>query len=826
MSLHFGWFARLIWLLALLSALCAARFAVAQDADDIFRVDHHKRVSRADLHYDQPASRSEEGLPVGNGRMGSLVWTTPTQLKFQINHVNVYGINCETDSFPVRHSDYATSCGYVDISLVDYGEDVFVGDEFSQDLSLYEAVMTAKGRGVTARVIGWPERDVLAIEIDDRRERPTPISIDLRMLRYMIQYEQGRNWELTKSRQVMARTASHTATSGLDIRDDGSAELAGARIALTQEFREDDFYGASAVVVGVVGRESQARYQNDSTVRLTAAPGCGKFTILIGVAASFDEDDDITALAMKELEAAAERGFAALQREAADWWHDFWSRGFVHLHSDDGQADFLERQYTYFLYLMGASSRGDYPPRFGGMIWYTNGDMRAWGSQHWWANTNAYYGNLMPSGRLELMDPMFEMYSGMAESCARAARQQWGSQGIWIPETVWFDGMDDLPDDIAAEMRELYLVRKPWNEASPRFLEFARTKQPHNSRWNFKDHGRWENGRYVYRNKGTGAFGHTSHILGAGGRIAALYWQRYQYTQDEAWLRERAYPMIRGAAEFYRHFPNFRKGDDGRYHIFHVNNSESDWNTADTPYEVQVMNTIFPLAIRASEILDVDAEDRAVWQEIADNLVPVRDRQGSRGGRRSRRGFGAFVYGGPGAIEPFGDEKELKSRFLDFTRLGSFIDERGIGGAKIFRNRLRLREGPGAIDAEHIGGLSGGIHSSLCDSTPPTPAGEPVIRLFSTWPKDWNADFRLLARGAFWVSSSQRDGRVRFVQIESHSGRACLLENPWPDAAVTLQRAGKRSEELNGEMLQFATAKGETILMFPAAEKPAGIDIP
>jgi hypothetical protein len=84
------------------------------------------------------------------------------------------------------------------------------------------------------------------------------------MLRYIIGYEAGRNWELTKNHQVLVRTASHAATSGLVIRD--------GRIALTQQFREDDFYGASAVVAGVVGRESQARYQNDAMVRPGAWP--------------------------------------------------------------------------------------------------------------------------------------------------------------------------------------------------------------------------------------------------------------------------------------------------------------------------------------------------------------------------------------------------------------------------------------------------------------------------------------------------------------------------------------------------------------------------
>jgi Glycosyl hydrolase family 95 catalytic domain len=780
-------------------------------ASELFRVDYRALVSRADLDYTAPATRSEEGMPVGNGRMGSLVWTTPTQLKFQINHANVYGINRQTDSFPTRHSDYATSCGYVDISFVDYGNDVFAGDDFHQHLALYDGLLTAAGRGVTARIIGWPRRDVLAIEIDDTREHPSPISIDLRMLRYAIQYHAGENWELTEHHQVKFQTASHTATSGLEIRGD--------RIALVQQFTEDDFYGASALVAGVSGRAAQPRYENDATVRLTAAPGRGKFTILLAAAASFDRDRDVAADALAELKAAAELGFQRLQDETARHWRDFWSRGFVHLQSADGQADFLEQQYTYFLYLMAASSSGgDYPPRFGGMLWYTSGDLRAWGSQHWWANTSAYYSNLMPSGRLELMDPMFDMYSRMAPSCSRAAQQQWGSQGIWIPETVWFDGLEELPDDIAAEMQQLYLTRQPWSAASPEFLAWASSKQPHNSRTNWKSAGHWDNGHWIYTDKGTGPFGHTTHILGAGARIAALFWQRYQYAQDVNWLRERAYPMIRGAAEFYRNFPNFQRGDDGRFHLLHVNNSESNWNSADSPYEVECMNFIFPLAVRASEILNVDAELRPAWQEIADHLPP-------RPRERGRRGFGAFVYGGPGEIEPLGADRELKRRFLTFTRLGNFIDERGIGGAQIFRNRLRLREGPGAIDAEHIAGLNGGIQSSLLDSAPPSEAEEPVLRLFSAWPADWNAEFELLARGAFVVGSAIQDGQIPLVEIHSQAGRPCQLQSPWPNAEVNLWRNGQLAESLKGNLLNFSTSAGETIVLAPKGVQPKPIDV-
>lgn len=766
----------------------------------LLTVDYRKLVSRADLSYDKPASRSEEGMPVGNGRMGSLVWTSPSALKFQINRVDLFAENSSTTSFHRADTDYASGCGYVDINLASSGEDVFTGAGFGQRLSLYDGLMTAQGNGVTARVVAWPERDVMAVEIEDRRRQPEAVNIDLRMLRYAMEVVNGRNWELTSQHTVLVRTAEHSATSRLDVRN--------GRIILTQQFQEHEYYDSSAVAIAVLGRPSRARYLNESTVQLSAAPGRGRFTILISSAAAFDAKQDVGALALAELDAAAPRGFAGLLAATQDWWRDFWARGFVQMHSQDGQADLVEQQYTYFLYLMGASSRGKYPPRFGGMIWYTNGDMRRWGSQYWWANTSAYYSNLMPANRMELMEPLFSLYSGMYESCALAARQQWGSQGIWIPETVYFDGLERLPEDIAAEMRDLYLARKPWARRSERFRWYAEVKTRHNSRWNFQYDGKWDHGHFVIPDKGKGAFGHTSHIMGAGARIAAVYWQRYEYTGDEAWLRDRAYPMIKGMAEFYRNFPNFKKGEDGKYHIHHVNNGEGSWDSSDTPYEVACMHLIFPLAVRASEILGVDADLRPVWREIKDNLVDAPEGRG-------RAGFGGFIgRDNAGEIKPLGSEPELKSRFLAFARTGGFVDSKGSGGAQLFRNRLRLREGPGAIDAEHIGALASGIHSSLLTNEAAATA-PPILRVFPAWPKEWDASYLLLAPGGFLATSSLRKGKVEFVELVSQRGSTCKLRNPWGNGAVTLYRNGRKAQELKGSLLEFETANGEDIVAVP-----------
>jgi hypothetical protein len=46
-------------------------------------VDYRALVSQSDLVYQSPAARSCEGQPIGNGRMGTLVWTTPNAIRFQ-----------------------------------------------------------------------------------------------------------------------------------------------------------------------------------------------------------------------------------------------------------------------------------------------------------------------------------------------------------------------------------------------------------------------------------------------------------------------------------------------------------------------------------------------------------------------------------------------------------------------------------------------------------------------------------------------------------------------------------------------------------------------
>jgi hypothetical protein len=144
-----------------------------------------------------------------------------------------------------------------------------------------------------------------------------------------------------------------------------------------------------------------------------------------------------------------------------------------------------------------------------------------------------------------------------------------------------------------------------------------------------------------------------------------------------------------------------------------------------------------------------------------------------------------------------------------------FCDWEGVGKVGVLPNRLTLREGPGAIDAQRLGRAAEALHLALLQSSPPAPGGDPVIHVFPAWPVEWDADCSLLARGAFVVNASMARGRIGAVRIQSQAGGECRLRNPWPGSSVMLYRNGKKSEDLKGSLLTFPTQRGETIDVAP-----------
>lgn len=797
-------------------------------------------ASRADLDYAHPPSRSEAGLPIGNGRMGTLVWTEPGAVRMQINRDDVFAVSGSSTSFPQRDTTYCCGCAGVRIA---FGAAVFPFAGTTEHLGCGDGLAAIRGVGVSVEALAWADDDVIALRVDDRRPGAAPAALRLTFLR-----------------PAIVRTGAHTAASTWTRRPDGTQ-------LLRQVFTEGAYYCASSVVARVAGGGAG-----------------GPELVYVASAASFDPKVDVDAAALVRLDAAQARGFDALKSDNDRWWESFWSRSCIRLHSADGRADRVEANYAYFLYLMGCTSRGDFPTKFNGMLWNTDGDRRKWGGAYWGANQSCYYNNaLFAADHAELMEPMFDLYTRMAPAEELAARQEWGSRGIYFPETVTFDGLGALPPAIAAEMPGLYLLHTPWSGRSAAFRAYAAHMQPYTSRWNFMVGGHWDGPRWVYGERGYGPYGPTSHILSRGAKIAYQYWQRYEYTQDRAWLRDRAYPILKGVAAFYRRFPNVRRGPDGLWHIHYVNSNEGLWGGRDTDEEIASMRALFPVLIRASEILGVDAGRRGEWRDFAAHLSPlprsdrpeVYDPVRTAGGPVWERSFLPVVLGRQSPLpdqntlpEWFFDECNLESppavralanatldamsrpgfggrrpatagaaaarrrRFFAPSRYGrrigvlsklplagvelgrvdatrQWIVSQMLGGeTEILPNRMDLREGYQTMGVERLGDAADALHTALCMDLPPAPGGLPIVRLFPAWPPEWDADFRLVCRGDFVVSASQRGGRIGPVTVLARSGGEFRIRNPWPEAETVLP--GGRTSVSSDRLLRIGTSAGES----------------
>ena len=291
------------------------------------------------------------------------------------------------------------------------------------------------------------------------------------------------------------------------------------------------------------------------------------------------------------------------------------------------------------------------------------------------------------------------------------------------------------------------------------------------------------------------------------------------------------------------------------------------------------MHGMLPAAIRASEILRIDADLRATWREFLRDLAPLATNASPNSPRPRKAGEPeVWITGLPpvrhGNIAALGlvpaleyDLCAVETANETIRRIGNatfdaahpqitaetpinvlnreataaanlgraeairfmlpnqlrcltpdhdFCDFKGGGPPAIQANRMTFRKGPGAIGVERIGRMAQALHAALLQSAPPEPGGDPVLHVFPAWPKEWNAQYTLSGRGGYLVTSSIAGGKVGFVELCSHTDGECRIRNPWGEAGVNVYRNGKGGETARGSLLRFAVKGGETVVLAPA----------
>jgi len=226
----------------------------------------------------------------------------------------------------------------------------------------------------------------------------------------------------------------------------------------------------------------------------------------------------------------------------------------------DNDLAALYVQYSRYL-LLASSREGTMPPNLQG-IW--NDQMRPpWGSKYT-TNINTEM-NMWGAEMLNLPechDPLFRLIEEVAAEGAKTAKAHYNARG-WV----------------------LHHNTDLWRGTAP---------------INASNHGIWVTG---------------------GAWLCHHLWEHYQYSHDLDFLRNRAYPLIRGAALFFVDFlvPDPKTG----FLISTPSNSpEIGGLVAGPTMDHQIIRSLFKIVLECSAILNTDQEFAAVVKEKLDKLAP------------------------------------------------------------------------------------------------------------------------------------------------------------------------------------------------------------
>lgn len=130
------------------------------------------------------------------------------------------------------------------------------------------------------------------------------------------------------------------------------------------------------------------------------------------------------------------------------WWRDFWNRSYIHCRSKrDGSPPESDpvwrvgRDYQLFRYMLGCNAYGEYPSKFNGSLFTSDGppgttpDFRLWGGGSFTAqNQRMVYWPMLKSGDFDMMTPQFELYRRALANAELRTKVYWGHAGASFTE--------------------------------------------------------------------------------------------------------------------------------------------------------------------------------------------------------------------------------------------------------------------------------------------------------------------------------------------------------------------------------------------------------
>jgi len=729
------------------------------------------------LRYDKPAQSWNEALPIGSGCLGAMIFGGVPRERIQFNEDTLWKGGPHDYAHPGAAESLAEIRGLL-----------FAGKPREAEALAMERFMSLPLGQMPYQPFGDLLFDFPGHEAFTDYERSLDIGQALGAVRYKVggTLFTREVFASAPDRVIAIRIAADRKKAlAFSVRMDTphaarSLETSGDRQTLSLSVKDGAMKGAARIVV-----------QSDGDIRIAGekieVTGAGQATIYLAAATNFvsykDVSGDPAARIQTDLEKILWTSFQQIRsRHIADYrsLFDRFDIGFGSSGRDALTTDRRLRMYPdspddpglvalyvqYGRYLMISSSRpGSQPANLQG-LWNQELDP-PWGSKYT-TNINAEM-NYWPAETTNLADchePFFRMVEDCAEAGRATAKAHYGAEG-WV----------------------LHHNTDIWRGTAP---------------INHANHGIWQ---------------------GGSGWVSRHLWEHYLFTQDAAFLRERAWPVMREAARFYA---AVLVSDPKTGFLISApsNSPEIGGLVAGPTMDHQIIRSLFEACVEASAILGQDREFADKLALLIPRIAPHRiGRLGQlqewmddvddpdEHHRHVSHLWGVY----PGADITWEKSPEM----MKAARQSLLIrGDEGTGWSLAWKINLwaRFLDGDRAygllkllfrVKDEAGGGGGGGSYINLFDSHPPfqidgnfgAAAGivemlvqshQGLIDVLPALPKALASGHvrGVRARGGFELDLEWRDGKPVRLSVLSTAGRPCRIR-------------------VNGEMREFPTERGK-----------------
>ncbi|MHA7941560.1 glycoside hydrolase family 95 protein [Formosa sp. 3Alg 14/1] len=772
------------------------------------------------LWYDQPAAIWEDALPVGNGRIGAMVFGKQDEEDIQFNEETYWS-----------GGPYSTVVkgGYKKLPEI---QELLFNDEPIKAHKLF-------GRALMGYPVEQQKYQSLAnLRLTFKKEdvKNYKRSLDLKTGIATVTYtSNGVNYK----REIFASAIDQTIAIKITADKPNSisldAELRGVRNSAHSNYATDYFRmdgvgtdqlkltGKSADYMGVEGRlryEAQIKAHHDGGEMsrddaILTIKNANSVTLYFVAATNFKNYKDVTADQHKRVQDmlahVAKKSYSTIKEDALKDYKKYFDR--VTLTLPTTETSFLptnERMteiqtkpdpqlatlcYNFGRYLLISSSRpGTQPANLQG-IW-NNSMNPSWDSKYTTnINTEMNYWPVETANLSELSEPLTTMIKELTDQGSEVAKEHYGAKG-WV----------------------LHQNTDIWRVAAP------------------MDGPTW----------GTFTVG--------GAWLTTHMWEHYLFTQDEEYLKD-IYPTMKGAVEFFMDFlveypetgwlvtnpsnspENPPKGKGYEYFYDEVTgNYYFTTIVAGATMDMQILKDLFSYYNTATEVLGVDKE---FSKKVADARKLFPPNQVGKDGmlqewtkdyaqKEDKHRHFSHLYGlYPGNVISLDKTPE----FIEPVK--KVLEQRGDGGTGFSRGWkmalwARLKDGDRANDifkgyikeqcyislfakcfkplqVDGSFGVTAGITEMLIQSN------EGYVELLPALPSEWaDGTFNgVMARGAFEFDFSWKNNKINTVSILSKAGTTCKIKMP---SNVKIMSNGKsvRFKKRANQIIEFNTVKGQT----------------